>query len=69
MYFKDSLLRGSHGDLRVYVEGVDGDRTPPRHGDVDDRAEEEEEDELGDAAFDNVTLSLRSPAGIHPRLQ
>ena len=40
--------------------------TPPRHGDVDDRAEEEEEEELEQAAFHENILRrwLSSPAAF-----
>ena len=36
--------------------------TPPRHGDIDNRAEEEEDDELGEAALHDIILRLDLPS-------
>ncbi len=46
--------------------GINPHRTPPRHSDVDDRAEDEEHDELGKAAFHGIILRhiFPSPAAM-----
>ncbi len=51
----------------IIFEGHDPRCTPPRHGDVDDRAEEEEHDELGQTAFhDNKRILLSEPGCLSP---
>ena len=53
--------RGLIIDL-VYFPEIGPARTPPRHGDVHDRTEEEEHDELGKAALHSIILRPRRPS-------